>query len=65
MLGWLAHSKECWFIAVQHKLCEFLPDSLAVSILAQANGIGPTVSPRKERKEKENKIRANVDQRRQ
>ena len=61
MLGWPAHSKECWFIAVRHKLCKFLPDSLAVSIWAQANRIGPAVSPRKERKEKENKIHSNVD----
>ena len=47
MLGWPAHSKECWFIAVRDNLCEFLPEELAVSILEWANKLGPKVSSRK------------------
>ena len=61
MLGWPAHSKQCWFIAVRDKLCEFLPDALAIWILAWANRSGPKFSQEKNRKrKKKNEMRANL-----
>ena len=41
MPGWRAHRKECWFIAVQGILCEFLAHSLVLEILKWANRHGP------------------------
>ena len=41
MPGWRAHRKECWFIAVQDILCEFLAHSLVLEILKWANRHGP------------------------
>ena len=41
MPGWRAHKKECWFIAVEDILCEFLAHSLVLEILKWANRHGP------------------------
>ena len=41
MPGWRAHRKECWFIAVEDILCEFLAHSLVLEILKWANRHGP------------------------